>query len=327
MNKKFARNRKLRNLLVISAVVLSIFTGLLSGCSTGDSTDKAQSAVKTAEDSVESSTTAVTADTIIMDGFRQLIVKDSIPADISDFITDKLTQVTKEEAVQMVTGFETAQRNYLPELENRFNYDSVLQAGVAKIYKPGLSLADVDAIKDEALKKLLSETLENGYRVETAEGMYFPIIDYAFYTKFIPSVPEDMKDYIALMSAESGKVPAKDGALVIGWDEVLNRALQQEDFLVRYKGSVKAADVGKLLDKYKTFILYGLNNTPLFEYETKAMNDNAKKAYATIVEKGGADRLTSFLKNYLKVIGDNGYKLTDDVDKFRNNARDRLNLY
>lgn len=327
MSKEYSGNRKLLHLIIASIVILTISTGLLSGCSAVKAADNGQSAVKTEDNSIVSSTASATTNNTAMDEFRQLIVLDSTPAVIAAFITDKLTQITQEEASQMVLRFETTQRNYLPGLDNRFTSDSAIQAGLQRVYKTGLSMADVDGIKDEALKELLAETLEGGYKVETAEGMYFPIIDYAFYIKFSPSVPEDIRDYINLMAVESGKVPAKDGALVIGWDEVLDRAFKQEAFIVKYKDSVKAADAGKVLDNYKTFILYGLNNTPLFDYDTKAMNENAKAAYMNTVEKGGSDKLTALLKDYLSVIRNSGYKLTDEVEKFRNNARDTVNLY
>ncbi|TEB15874.1 hypothetical protein Psfp_01817 [Pelotomaculum sp. FP] len=96
----------------------------------------------------------------------------------------------------------------------------------------------------------------------------FPIIDYSFYKKFSAFVTPDLKDYIDIMAEESDQVPAKDAALVIGWDEVLRRALNQEEFINAYKDSMKVDEVRELYKKYLTFTLYGLNNTPLFSYES-----------------------------------------------------------
>jgi len=46
--------------------------------------------------------------------------------------------------------------------------------------------------------------------------------------KYSEYVTEDVKEYINIMAEESNNPPAKDAALVVGWDEVLKRALNQE---------------------------------------------------------------------------------------------------
>src|SRR5690554_6132018 len=107
---------------------------------------------------------------------------------------------------------------------------------IYKIYQNGFDLNkindinEINKILDQELKELLIETRNSGYKVETAEGMFFPIIDYQFYKQFTSYLSNDMENYIKIMSVESKEVPAKDAALVIGWDEILNRALSQEEF-------------------------------------------------------------------------------------------------
>jgi len=79
------------------------------------------------------------------------------------------------------------------------------------------------------------------------------------------------------MAEESNNPPAKDAALVVGWDEVLKRALNQEKFIKRYEDSAKVGKVKELYRKYLTFTLFGLNNTPLFEYNSKVMDAGQRK--------------------------------------------------
>ncbi len=59
--------------------------------------------------------------------------------------------------------------------------------------------------------------------------------------------------------------------MVIGWDDVLDRAMNQEKFINQYPNSVKIDDVKKLYTKYVGFILFGLNNMPLFSYDSKVI--------------------------------------------------------
>ncbi|MDD4238703.1 MAG: hypothetical protein PHT62_09115 [Desulfotomaculaceae bacterium] len=73
--------------------------------------------------------------------------------------------------------------------------------------------------------------------------MFFPIIDYGFYENFSSYVTPDMKDCIDIMAVESEQVPAKDAALVIGWDGVIKRALNQEAFINTHKDSIRINEV------------------------------------------------------------------------------------
>ena len=79
--------------------------------------------------------------------------------------------------------------------------------------------------------------------METAEGMFFPVIDYEFYRRYLAYLDSDFREYIEIMSLESSEPPAKDAALVIGWDEVIERALRQEKFLISFPESSKVPEV------------------------------------------------------------------------------------
>lgn len=175
-------------------------------------------------------------------------------------------------------------------------------------------------IKDAELKELLAKTKSSGYKVETAEGTYFPIIDYSFYKQFKDSVTPDMKDYIDIMAEESDKVPAKDAALVIGWDEVLNRALVMEEFLNEHRDSMKADEIKELYKKYFTFTLYGLNNTPLFSYGSNTMNTEARVIYDEMVEDTANSEFLHTLSEYMTLIKNNNYTLSDEIREYRDSV-------
>jgi hypothetical protein len=70
--------------------------------------------------------------------------------------------------------------------------------------------------------------------------------------------------------------------------------------------------------------MYGLDNTPLFDYDTNVINPNAKNAYIKVTQNIGNSKLLTSIQDYLKVIQKSGYKLTDEVKKFRDNANKNL---
>ena len=174
-------------------------------------------------------------------------------------------------------------------------------------------------MKDPALKDLLNETRASGFKIETAEGTFFPIINYEMFKQYTPRLTPDIQEYLNIMAEESNQAPAKDAALVIGWEEVLQRALKQEKFIADYKESKKVNDIKQLYKKYMTFTYYGANNTPLFDYDTNTLNSKAKSVYLNAVKNNGSSVFLNNLSVFLDIAKKNDYKLTGEVEKYREN--------
>ncbi|AZO95451.1 hypothetical protein [Halocella sp. SP3-1] len=271
----------------------------------------------------------------IMQKFNDLLQMEKGLKWILDFINNNISLISEEKASQMINEFEDFQRNHLSSVEGKF-YSNDQQMRIYKIYQNGFDLSkinninEVNKLADQELKEFLIETRKSGYKVETAEGMFFPIIDYQFYQRYSPHLTTDMEEYINIMSVESKEVPAKDAALVIGWDEVLNRALSQEEFIIQYPDSIKIDNIKELYNKYLTFIFYGLNNTPLFTYDSKMIEAEARNIYSEMVKNKQSrnSSLLESLKDFLKLLETNNYKLTDEVKKYRQRAvEDILSIY
>jgi len=168
----------------------------------------------------------------IMNDFQTLIEQDTSVEEVAGFINNNIASVSKEDATKMVDQFEKLQKEYLPQFEDTFTEKDIQE-----------KINTESDIKDAELEELLVKTKNSGYKVETSEGFFFPIIDYEFYKKFSSYVTPDMKDYIDIMAEESNKVPAKDAAFMIGWDDVIKRAMNQEQFINNHNDSVKINEV------------------------------------------------------------------------------------
>jgi hypothetical protein len=255
--------------------------------------------------------------------FNTLIEKDVKIGEVISFLDKNISLASKEDASKMVIKFEEIQKKNLSVLEGKiFNED--IQKKFMKEHGEGSNINQTESIKDPALKELVKEVSDTGFKTETAEGMYFPKINYEYYKKYSAFVTPDIMEYIEIMSIESNNVPAKDAAFVIGWDEILVRALRQEEFIETYKSSAKINDVKELYKNYVLYVLYGINNTPLFSYDTKTMNIKAKDAYLNTVKANGESKLLKTVNEYLSILEKSKYKLTDEVEKFRKNAVDLL---
>ena len=251
----------------------------------------------------------------IMEQYEKLMSQKTDIREYISFADENIEFLSEENAAKLIIQMEELQKEYLDELENE--YYCMDQSILFQLYEPEYNLANLvpENVEDEEVKRILKETYELGYKADTSEGIFFPIIDYSFYEKYSQYLTEDMKDYIGIMAVESDKMPAKDAGLVISWEEVLERAFNQESFLEKHKDSVKYEDIKNLYNKYVSFIVYGIDNTPLFKHVENIMNDEAKIAYQNSIDKDS--NLSRILKEYYEVIEREGFKLTDNVKKFR----------
>ncbi|WP_312372331.1 hypothetical protein [Lachnoclostridium sp.] len=261
----------------------------------------------------------------IIDEFHNLISDESSIKEITAFMNKKIADATGEEVSEMILKLEEYHINRREQEEEKYLTEA-LQKGLNAIQTSNSDINQVDSIKDETIKELVIELKENGYKMETVEGYYFPVIDYSFYKQFSSHASPEMKDYINIMTVESDCVFSKAEILMIGWDEVVNRIISMEKFLNQYPESKKADYIKLLYDNYVFITLYGLNNPPLFDYESKKMDEDAKQAYATALTQSVDSEFLKLLGEFMALVEKNDYTLTDDVESFRKaNTSSNLN--
>lgn len=299
--------------IVISILMLILFV-ILSGCAGFWS-----KANETSKQAVEEST--VNKDRVIMDEFNNLLQKnDGTMVEVIQFINEKITALSPQSASAMVIALENKQKVALSKMQVTYENDTIQQK-LSKDFTDNY----MNGIQDKAIKDVLLETKNSGFKIETAEGLYFPVIDYSLYKKYRSNVTPDIAAYIEIMSVESDQTSVKDAGLMIGWEEIVKRGTSQEQFLKEYYDSAKAEDVKQLLKNYLIFALYGTNNTPLFQYEDKQMAPTAKKIYFESAWNGDGS-FSKIMAEYLTLVRKNNYSLTQEVDDYRKKVIHSLQL-
>lgn len=138
-------------------------------------------------------------------------------------------------------------------------------------------------ITDDSVRALLTESYGYGYKLETSEGMYYPVMHYEGFKFFKPYIGKDIAAYIDLMAADTNKPALNDAAIVISWDELINRTLALESYVKEYPKSNRTGAVKDKLKLMETFVFYGSNNTPAYEYlakgELTTIDPELKQAY------------------------------------------------
>jgi hypothetical protein len=234
------------------------------------------------------------------------------------YLNTNMYAVGSYRATIMTLKLENLHKAALPAWESKFSTSNV-QRKLTDIYKAGASMKILaEATDDPALRTLLKSASDSGYKLETAEGTFFPVIDYGAYRKYKLYVTTDISAYISIMATESDLPSSKDNGLVIGWTDVAARALSQEQFIQNHPKSNRISAVKSLYSIYVSNTFYGQNNTPLFHYDNLEMDLEAQKAYSSILTKNNDS--SSFLQKldgFMKLMKENNYKFTDEVDKYR----------
>lgn len=299
--------------ILLPALLIVCLTMSLIGCNqagTGGDTDRDQGTGQSVSQEEQ---------TVLMDDFNALVEGSEDIDEIIKYVEDNITKLSPENASQMIIGLEKAHQDYLPEMEAKFHPDGMAQK-FFEVYQTGGDINDPETIKDQELKQLVQQTQNAGYKVDSAEGMFYPVIDYQQYRKYSSLVTPDIKAYIDIMAAQSNNPLAKDAALVIGWDELLARALEQEKFIDTYADSAKLASVQDMYRLYAQFVLFGLNNTPLFSYDDKTLSPEAKTGYAKVLAESEPSPLTEIVQGFLDTVEQSNNRLTDKVENYRQNC-------
>ncbi|MDF2474167.1 MAG: hypothetical protein K0R21_1949 [Anaerocolumna sp.] len=237
--------------------------------------------------------------------------------DVLSFLDENISYLSKINATNILLTLEDLQVKQRLALEEKFYPQEIIKV-LQEASLAGKDYNDPNTFTDSAVAELVQETVDSGYKIDQAEGMYFPVINYSIYLPLTDFISDDIKEYFIIMDIESGKIFAKDAALMITWDDVVARALKTKEYLSKYQDSERFAEVEELYQRYLTISLLGLNNTPLFDYETNSMNQDAKSAYETLLSKKKSSEYFSILEGFMKVVKDNSYKLTDEVEQYRN---------
>jgi hypothetical protein len=184
-NFKFNKKKSAR-LGLVSVLSVFLITGLLTGCTSPEQVAPPGPVVQEPQNN----------EAAIMDSYKKLIENSAEPKAVFEFLDENAKHLSKENVALIVNGLEKLQKEYLPKLEEKYNANQESQTELAKLYIAKKDINDPKNMESEALKSLISETAKSGYKVETAEGMFYPVINYSIYKNYSKYLPEDLNSYI-----------------------------------------------------------------------------------------------------------------------------------
>ncbi|OMD92901.1 hypothetical protein BSK49_00500 [Paenibacillus odorifer] len=253
--------------------------------------------------------------------FQQYVQKPASLANARNYLINHIKEVDTWTATQMTLQLENAQKAYLPVYSEKVFPENV-QKEINNAFSKSKNLTYstlLNAIKDANVRNMLIEGRDKGFKLETSEGMYYPVMHYEGFKSFKPYVTKDIAAYIDIMATESNQPSVFDAAIVISWTELTNRALALEDFVTKYPASNRSTVLQKELLNATSRLLYGSSNTPAYDYDEQVIKPEVKKAYENALKGNKGDtRILMILEKLLQLLDSTNNKLTPEVEKFLN---------
>lgn len=237
----------------------------------------------------------------LLEEYEKVITEAKSASDIIVFLDERLKEADPATADAMIAKLEAYYEANLEAVQNEFFAEGV-QAKLQDVKYP-VTAQSVADVKDETVRKLLEKALAGKYKLESVEGSLYPIVDYEALKAYAPSLSDAMKAYVDLMAIESGDRTASDGGLTLDWDELAARVLTAENTLRQYPQSPKVDAVKARYKQYVQMYLFGLNNTPIYDWESYKLLAEVKTSYTKTAQEY-ADTVTGQLtKQFLDVLG------------------------
>lgn len=158
---------------------------------------------------------------------------------------------------------------------------------------------------------------ENGFRLETAEGMVFPVPDpVRLHDFFAPKVTPSMKRYLDQKLIESNEQAWNDGGIILPLDQLAERSIFWETFNRDNPGFLLSQETADSERWLRNSLLIGSDNTPAFTYENMQVDSEYQKIWKTILEKYPGTKLAEEVKKFSDLVAAEGNKRTEKVEKY-----------
>ena len=301
----------MKKFTVISMLILTLF--VISGCSNNEPETTTQTTETTAEQTEASTESTKSMDEDILLAFEALGESENIDLiQMSAYLSDNIDKVSVETADLMLQLYEKIQMQLLPTYQDAF-FDESIQ-GILLTY----SIEEIrqNQVKEEPVQALLTEAAAVGYKMEAIEGTVAPYIDYGYFAAFSEFATESSGAFYKLMKIESDNPPQKDAALIIPWADVLKRGLGFESYIKDNPGSFYDDRARMHLKGYEILAINGSANVPLFDYDSKVMDADAKAAYTAFVGQGLQTEFATLIKTYVDLLEIHDFIKTAEIEAF-----------
>lgn len=153
-----------------------------------------------------------------------------------------------------------------------------------------------------------------GYTTASTEGFIFIDLNTEFlFAQFGQYLTPTMHYFLQLFANEINEPIGEDGGLIIPLKSLIDRTVRWEKFKTNNPAFVLNDYAEGKTNEYTYFILAGMDHTPAFDSDQ--LSSMYREAYDYAIKKYPYTQLSTTLENYLAILQDEDYLLTDRVQR------------
>ncbi len=161
----------------------------------------------------------------------------------------------------------------------------------------------------QAQKDYVELLKTNGLKVCTVEGTFYICKnEKTVFDKIKDIVSPVMKEYLDQKQKESEEGYAGDAGLYISPKQIAERIIFWENFIKKNADFVYIKEQKDSVTYMTLDLLSGMDNTPVFDYETNKLTDSFKEGYKFVIEKHPDTDLGKIIKEYYAILEKDGFK-------------------
>ena len=173
---------------------------------------------------------------------------------------------------------------------------------------------DLDSAPADSLRRFLAA---RGLRAEFSEGnAYAAENTAAMASLFERFLSPAMRSFLAIRRAEEDEGYSEDAGLRISWDQLAERIARWEGFLDANPGFLLVDEGRYWYDNYLAVYLTGMDNSRVFELQRETLDPRVRASYGRFVARYPATRTARIVREYLDVLGRNGWRAEPEVVAF-----------
>jgi len=227
---------------------------------------------------------------------------DNLPDQLDLF---KPLIVMRNLALQTLSGSTDLSKNDLAFLTFRRLYSDSIQSIGFSLFDNRSFQKWIAAIPQDSLKSIFNSA---GFTLAWSEGSAFVEINTRYLlTAFGPYLSYPMLKFLVLQQNDEEQKFTKDAALLISWDELSERIATWETFITENPNFLALDEAKDQYTIYLDIYLTGIDNSPLFSFESKTLDNAVKQSYLNFIKQHPETRSAQIVKGFLEVLRRNNY--------------------
>lgn len=156
-----------------------------------------------------------------------------------------------------------------------------------------------------------------GLTLLRTEGENYVDVNYDYYYKlFKDRVSPALNDYLKIRKKELRQGFSDDAELIISFHQLYKRVITWEKFNMKYPDFFNSHDSQLYYATYLSTLITGMDNSPVFDYDTGTLFPEINKLYLKIISHHESLKSTGVIKEYYELLKASDFKMPYQIDQF-----------